>query len=81
MPSLLTKIRSWIVELPYGLLIVMAIFMAIAPIQPEPHLVQKFQWLMNGSPFKFIDVFDVLWHLLPVILIGLKYYFSRATKG
>jgi len=74
---LLTKIRSWIVELPYGLLIVMAIFMAIAPIQPEPHLVQKFQWLMNGLPFKLIDVFDVLWHLLPMILITLKLWLSK----
>jgi len=79
MPKLITNIQNWIAGLPYGLLVVMALFMAIAPIQPEPHLVQKFQWLMNGSPFKLIDVFDVVWHLLPTILIALKVWLSKKS--
>ena len=74
MPNkVLSSSKQWVMGLPYGLLFVMAGFMALAPFQPEPHLVQKFNWLISGVPFKAIDVFDVVWHLLPMILIGVKW--------
>ncbi|GAA6134079.1 hypothetical protein NBRC116188_08680 [Oceaniserpentilla sp. 4NH20-0058] len=77
MPNgLLQGLKGWIVGLPYSLLGILAIFMALAPFQPEPHLVQKFQWLIQGLSFKPIDVFDVLWHMLPVLLMALKWYLS-----
>ncbi|MDQ7005581.1 MAG: hypothetical protein Q9N67_11950 [Ghiorsea sp.] len=69
--------KGFIKGLPYPVLILMSIFMAFAPFQPEPHLVQKFEMLMAGSLTKPLDMFDVLWHLLPVGLLISKFLLSR----
>ncbi|NVK38247.1 MAG: hypothetical protein HWE18_10000 [Gammaproteobacteria bacterium] len=74
---MLKKLNQLLESIPYPLLLVMSVFMLIAPIQPEPHLVQKFHWLVKGLPFKAIDVFDVFWHLLPLFLLGLKFFLAR----
>ena len=59
-------------EIPLPLLIVMTIFMLGAPFVPEPHLIEKFRMLGEGTLSKPIDIFDVLWHLLPAILLVIK---------
>ncbi|MDQ6983638.1 MAG: hypothetical protein Q9M44_02875 [Ghiorsea sp.] len=69
--------RNFIVNIPYWLLVVMAIFLALSPFQPEPHLVQKFDMLMAGNLTKPLDLFDVLWHLLPVGLLISKFILSK----
>ena len=33
---------AWLDNIPLGLLILLALWMAIAPIVPEPHLIEKF---------------------------------------
>lgn len=71
-------LKRWLISLPYSLLLVMAAFMALAPFQPEPHLVQKFNWWVSGTAFKAIDVFDVVWHLLPFILIAIKWVLTHS---
>ena len=58
-----------------------AILMAMAPFFPEPHLVEKFNMFKNGTLTKPLDIFDVFWHFLPAILIGLKYYTSQNENG
>jgi len=52
---------------------VFSIWMLFAPFSPEPHLVQKYNWMLNGETFKAIDVFDVFWHVLPTILLLIKW--------
>ena len=59
-------------------LVPVAILMALAPFQPQPHLVEKFGMLVAGDLVKPIDIFDLFWHLLPTILLVLKIY--RRTK-
>ncbi len=73
--------KDFIKGLPYPILIIMSIFMALMPFQPEPHLVQKFDMLMSGSLTKPLDMFDVVWHLLPVILLVTKFIISRKDEG
>ena len=63
--------------IPFPILIVMSAFMLVAPMAPEPHLVQKLNWLVSGQPFKAIDVFDVMWHILPSIVLLLKVALMR----
>jgi len=73
--------KDFIVSIPYIFLIGAAILMALMPFQPEPHLVQKFDMLMAGNLTKPLDMFDVLWHLLPVILLVTKFIISRKDEG
>lgn len=69
----LNSVFKWIDSIPTGILVFFSIWMLIAPIHPEPHLVQKFSWIMESKSFKAIDVFDVIWHLLPSILLLIKW--------
>lgn len=59
-------------EIPFALLIVMAILMLGAPFVPEPHLIEKLRMLGAGSLREPIDIFDLFWHLLPAILLIIK---------
>lgn len=72
--SLLTRLARTLALIPYPLLIGMSLFMLVAPIDPEPHLVQKLDWLLSGVAFKPVDVFDVVWHLLPSMLLLLRLF-------
>lgn len=56
-------------ELPFSVLIVATGLMLGAPFVPEPHLVEKARMAMNGTLTRPIDLFDVLWHLLPAALL------------
>jgi len=62
----------WLDRIPYPLLITLAIFMLGAPFVPEPHLVEKARLLGAGQLTRPIDIFDVVWHLFPALLLGLK---------
>ncbi|TLS77860.1 hypothetical protein FE236_01755 [Mariprofundus erugo] len=71
---------KWLDELPYPALIAMAILMALLPFEPEPHLSEKLRMLATGVLSRPIDIFDLLWHLLPTILIGVKLFRARRGK-
>jgi len=46
--------------------------MAILPIFPEPHLVEKAKMLWNGSLTRALDIFDIFWHTLPFWILFIK---------
>lgn len=62
----------WIDRIPLYLLILLTIWMAIAPINPEPHLAEKVRLLSQGNLTRPIDIFDLLYHLAPMVLLALK---------
>lgn len=62
----------WLDRIPVLTLVIVAGFIGLAPIVPEPHLVEKARWLMTGQPFRPIDVFDVFWHSWPLGLLAWK---------
>ena len=62
----------WIDRIPLLLLILLAAWMAVAPISPEPHLVEKVQMLSQGTLTRPLDIFDLLYHLAPMVLLSLK---------
>lgn len=59
-------------QMPYSLLILIAIFMLLAPFNPEPHLVEKWRMFREGTLRRPIDIFDVVFHLAPVALLIAK---------
>jgi hypothetical protein len=59
-------------EIPYVVLIIIAIFMLLAPFYPMPHVVEKLLMLKNGTLQKPIDIFDLLFHLAPIAILILK---------
>ncbi|MEJ2102445.1 MAG: hypothetical protein P8X68_21115 [Desulfobacterales bacterium] len=63
-------------KIPYSILIVVAIFMLLAPFYPMPHVVEKLIMLKNGVLKRPIDIFDLFYHLVPVILLALKFFKS-----
>jgi hypothetical protein len=60
--------------IPLPLLIGLTLFMLGAPFVPEPHLVEKMRMLAEGTLTQPLDIFDVLWHLLPAILLAVKLF-------
>ena len=61
-------------RIPFTILIVLAIFMLLAPFRPMPHVVEKLIMLKNGTLNRPIDIFDLIYHLLPTIVLVLKIY-------
>ena len=48
---------NWLDRIPLLLLVALAIYMAIAPIQPEQHLVEKIRMLSQGTLSRPIQLF------------------------
>jgi hypothetical protein len=63
---------QWLDRLPLGLLVVAALALGLAPFAPEPHLWQKLKMLPSGTLTRPIDIFDLVLHGAPVVLLGLK---------
>jgi hypothetical protein len=63
---------NWLDNIPYNLLIFIAIFMLLAPFRPMPHLVEKLIMLKNGTLSRPIDIFDLFFHLAPTVLLIAK---------
>jgi hypothetical protein len=71
----------WLDRIPYPLLVAATVFMLGAPFLPEPHLVEKARMLAEGRLTRPLDIFDVFWHLLPAILLGLKLAAGRTPRA
>ena len=63
---------SFLDKIPYSILIVIAVFMLLAPFRPMPHVVEKLIMLKNGNLTRPIDIFDLFFHLIPTVLVILK---------
>ena len=59
-------------EIPFPILIIATVLMLGAPFVPEPHLVEKARLAMQGTLTRPLDLFDVIWHLLPAALLTWK---------
>ena len=63
---------QWLDRLPSGAVIVIALFVGLAPFVPEPHLWEKLNMLAGGTLARPIDVLDLVWHGSPLVLLALK---------
>lgn len=58
--------------LTYPLLIILCLTLGLAPFKP-PHIVEKIQMLMAGQLTRPVDIFDLLMHATPFILLIAKF--------
>jgi hypothetical protein len=63
---------TWLDRFPLVWLVVVALWLAVAPVLPEPHLVEKLRMLFQGTLQKPIDIFDLLLHSVPLALLALR---------
>ncbi|MDP2021117.1 MAG: hypothetical protein Q8L16_09510 [Hydrogenophaga sp.] len=63
---------AWLDRFPLGLLIAVALWLTVAPIVPEPHLIEKLRMLSEGTLVKPIDIFDLLLHSVPLVLLAVR---------
>ena len=56
-------------KIPLSFLLIIGVLLGLAPMQPEPHLVEKLRMLGDGELKKAIDIFDLFMHGLPPLLL------------
>ena len=71
---------SWLDRLPWIWLLLLAAWMAIAPITPEPHLVEKLRMMVRGELVRPLDILDLAMHAAPLCLVAIKQWRSRRAK-
>jgi hypothetical protein len=62
----------WIDRVPLILFLAAALTLGLAPFVPEPHLWEKLKMLAAGTLQRPIDIFDLILHGAPWVLLGLK---------
>ncbi len=59
-------------QIPWNLAIIAALTLGLAPFFPEPHIWEKLKMLVAGDLAKPIDIFDLMMHGAPWVLLLLK---------
>ncbi len=63
---------KWLDRIPYIMLAPLAIFLALVPFTPEPHLWGKLKMLFTGTLSRPIDIFDLFLHGTLLVILLLK---------
>lgn len=62
----------WLDAIPLWILAVACATLGLAPFVPEPHVWEKLRLLFAGELVRPIDIFDLVLHGVPWILLVLK---------
>jgi hypothetical protein len=71
---------KWLDTIPLLVLLPVAVILALAPFQPEPHLWEKLKMLADGTLSRPIDIFDLFLHGTPLALLVLKLLTSNHLR-
>lgn len=71
---------KWLDRIPYTLLAPLALLLALLPFTPEPHLWEKLKMLSAGTLVRPIDIFDLLLHGTPLLVLLLKVLFTAGRR-
>jgi hypothetical protein len=63
---------AFLESIPIPVLVILCLTLGLAPFVPEPHIWQKLKMLAEGSLRKPVDIFDLLLHGAPFILLALR---------
>jgi len=63
---------KFIDNIPLGMLLVICVLLGLSPFVPEPHLLEKLRMLTQGNLKKPLDIFDLLYHASPFIILSIK---------
>ncbi len=64
---------NFIDKIQYVPLILITLLMLCAPFKPMPHVIEKLLMLKNGTLQRPIDIFDLFFHCIPLILLMIKF--------
>ncbi len=59
----------WFDRIPLLWLVLIALWLLVAPVVPEPHLLEKLRMLTQGQLTRPLDIFDLLLHSVPALLL------------
>lgn len=78
----MNTLLAWLDRFPLALLIALTLWLAVAPIVPEPHLIEKLRMLSEGTLVQPIDIFDLLLHTVPLALLAVRLWRNaRRSRG
>lgn len=72
---------SLIDKVPLNIAIMLALTLGLAPFVPEPHVVEKLRMLVSGQLGRPIDIFDLVLHGTPWVVLGLKLFRVYVQKA
>ncbi len=76
----MSTLRNILNRIPLSILIVLCLSLGLAPFTPEPHLWEKLKMLASGALTKPLDIFDLLLHGSPWLLLIFKLLLSPKGK-
>ncbi len=76
-PRPMPLIRRALNHIPFSILILACLTLGLAPFVPEPHIWEKLKMLAAGELSAPIDIFDLLFHGLPWMLLIAKAALGR----
>ena len=71
---------EWLDRIPLVVLVIAALTLGLAPFVPEPHLWEKLKMLAAGTLTRPLDIFDLLWHAGPWLLLAAKLVRMATTR-
>ncbi len=72
---------KFIDSIPLSTLVLASLLLGLAPFVPEPHLVQKISMLANSELTKPLDIFDLVMHGAPSIVLVIRLVRMRSTQA
>jgi len=63
---------QWLDQMPLGMVIFAALVIGLSPFFPEPQLWEKLKMLKVGTLTRPLDIFDLLLHATPIVLLIVK---------
>lgn len=71
---------AFIDRITWPMAVMMALLLGLAPFTPEPHIWEKLKMLMAGDLTRPMDMFDLVMHGAPWLLLGVKALRQLSTK-
>lgn len=63
---------AWLDNIDWLTIIIVGGLLMLAPFTPEPHLFEKLRMLGQGTLSEPVDIFDLLMHASPLLLVIAK---------
>jgi hypothetical protein len=61
---------GWLNRFPLVWLMAVAGWLAVLPVGPESHLIEKLRMLSQGTLTQALDIFDLALHTVPLVLLA-----------
>lgn len=63
---------AWLDSISLPFILILCLTLGLAPFVPEPHLFEKVRMLFQGTLSKPVDIFDMLMHGAPWLVLVAK---------